>query len=340
MIVETGGADARLGPIIGLPLLLQELGVAPALAFRQAGVSLELFADADNRVSGEAVFGLLGVCANLSGRSDFGLLLGSRFTLADFGPLGELIRNAATVGEALRMLLLHLRLYDRLAAPILLRAESKSVFLGYSLQHPTSEGAMQLQDIAIVLAYRILRELCGPGWQPQLVRFSHRRPASLIAYRRVFGPAVQFDAVLSGLSFDTAWLEHRIAGAEPERYRALQAALREADADWPAGFAQEVQCVLHQLLAGGSVCAASVAQLFGCSERTLREKLRAEGAGMQHLLAATRFELACHLLQNTELPLARIAVALCYADPAVFSRAFRGWAGVSPRQWRNTNRKQ
>ena len=83
MIVETGGADARLGPIIGLPLLLEELGVAPALAFRQAGVSLELFADADNRVSGEAVFGLLGVCANLSGRSDFGLLLGSRFTLAD-----------------------------------------------------------------------------------------------------------------------------------------------------------------------------------------------------------------------------------------------------------------
>jgi AraC-like DNA-binding protein len=61
---------------------------------------------------------------------------------------------------------------------------------------------------------------------------------------------------------------------------------------------------------------------------------------LQQLLADTRFELAMHLLRDTELPVSRIAGALCYADPAIFSRAFHGWAAMSPRQWRNLNRKQ
>ena len=81
-----------------------------------------------------------------------------------------------------------------------------------------------------------------------------------------------------------------------------------------------------------------MARLFGYSERTLRQKLSDEGTSMRRLLTATRFELARHLLGSTGLSISRIAAALCYADSAVFSRAFHGWAGMSPRQWRNANR--
>jgi AraC-like DNA-binding protein len=77
-----------------------------------------------------------------------------------------------------------------------------------------------------------------------------------------------------------------------------------------------------------------VARLFGISERTLRQKLQAEGTSMQRLLAQTRFELARHLLLNTRQPMSLIAAALCYADSAVFSRAFHAWAGMGPKAWR------
>jgi AraC-like DNA-binding protein len=55
---------------------------------------------------------------------------------------------------------------------------------------------------------------------------------------------------------------------------------------------------------------------------------------MQRLLADTRHELARHLLLNTDLPVSQIATNLGFAEPATFSRAFRSWAGTSPRQWR------
>jgi AraC-like DNA-binding protein len=326
--------EARIGPLLALPRLLDELHVDPRRAFAQAGIAPRLFDDPENRLAHESVSRLLSVCAELSGRSDFGLMLGMQFTLADFGALGALMGNAATAGEALRMLLLHLHFYDRGAVPVMLRMGSSTVFLGYSLQHAAGPGAGQLQDVAIVIAHRMLRELCGPAWRPRVVQFSHRRPADIAAYRRVFGPGVHFDAELSGFSFDTTWLECAIAGADPARFGTLTQALHSAIAPGPMSVAEEVQCVLHQLLPGGTAAAASVARLFGISERTLRHRLQAEGTSLQRVLAETRFELARQLLQNTRLPMSQIATALCYADAAVFSRAFHGWTGTTPRQWR------
>lgn len=334
-----GAGESRLGPIIHLPQLLEELGVRPALVFRRAGVSTGLFANPENRITQEQLFGLLSACVSLTGRSDFGLLLGGRASLENFGALGELMQNSATVGEAMKMLILHLHFFDRGGIPIFIRAESKNVFLGYSLQHVALDGSAPLQDVAITIASRMLRELCGRAWQPLFVQFSHHRPKETSAYRRVFGPGVQFNATLSGLSFSASWLDHRIAAADMARFRALNEALRQAEAGWPISVAEEVQCILHQLLPGGTIASASVARLFGYSDRTLRQKLRSEGTSMQRLLTETRFELARHLLQDTDLSMSRIAAALCYADAAVFSRAFQAWTGMSPRQWRTAGRK-
>lgn len=326
--------EARVGPLIELPRVLEELGLSPRRVLRQAGVAPGLFSNPENRIPYEALGELLSTCASLSGRGDFGLLAGSRFSLANFGTLGDLMRNAGTVGEALRALILHLHFYDRTAVPVMFRVGSARVLLGYSPQHAAMPGAGQLQDAAITVAYRMMRELCGAGWQPEFVQFSHHRPDSIAGYRRVFGPGVRFNADLSGLSFSSASLEHPVAGADPALYTLLTHTLRDAKAGGLMSVAEEVRCVLLQLLPGGTAATASVARMFGISERTLRQKLQDEGVKMQQLLAETRFELARHLLHNTQLPMADIAAALCYADAAVFSRAFHSWAGISPRQWR------
>jgi AraC-like DNA-binding protein len=310
------------------------LGVSPQFAFEQAGIPLSLFDHPENHIKHESVGALLSICATLSQRNDLGLLVASRFRLRDLGVLGELMYCSATVGEALRVLILNLNFHDGLAFPLLLRMESASIFLGYSLRHPAAKGTAEIYDIAIAVAFKILRELCGPDWQPQFVQFSHLQPENVTPYRRVFGPHLKFDAEWSGISFDARWLEHVIPGADPDRYLQLDREMLAARAGDSLSFIDEVQSVLHLLLLGGASSASSVARLFAISERTLRHRLRAEGSSLQQLLAETRFELARHLLQNTQLPVSKIAASLCYSDTAVFSRAFHGWTGISPRQWR------
>jgi len=79
---------------------------------------------------------------------------------------------------------------------------------------------------------------------------------------------------------------------------------------------------------------ADMAQQLHLSERTLKRRLQAEGTSYQQLLDQVRQRDAMKLLGNPALPIAQVAEAVGYADPANFARAFAKWTGLSPRDWR------
>lgn len=333
-LAMSGPGDVRVGPILAIPDILTEWGVSPQRAFAEAGVDPRLFQDPDNRIQIETLGRLLETCVELTGCHHFGLLVGERFDLTGFGPLGYLLRNSATVGEAIRSLLLHLHLHDRGAAPVLLAPESSCVILGYSVYRHGTPAVAQILDGAIAIGYRILAELCGPKWKPLRVQFSHSRPASVAPYRQVFRSNVSFEAEVSGLVFASSWLEKPIEGADAALHDLVARAIRDAQANGPIRFGDQVERVLPQMLLSGTASAEAIARLFAIHERTLRRRLEEEGKNLQQLINQTRFELAKQLLQNTTLSVSEIAAALRYDDPNAFSRAFRSWAQVSPTQWR------
>ena len=337
VLESSGPGDVRIGPVIAIPAVLAELGVRPRRAFAQAGVDPRLFQDPDGRIPFEALGKLFESSVALTGCHHFGLLVGERFDLRGLGPLGLLMRNSATVGEALRALLMHLYLHDRGAAPLLLLPDDSRAILGYSIYRHGVPATAQIYDAALAIGQAILRELCGPEWKPLRVQFSHGKPERIAPYRRLFRSSVTFDAELSGVVFATSWLERAIAGADATLHAFLDKAIRQTQADSPTAFTDQVQGMLHQLVLGGSASADAVARLFAIHERTLRRRLAKEGANLQQLINQTRFQLAKQLLQNTGLPVSEIAAALQYADPNAFTRAFRGWAGLSPTQWRERN---
>jgi AraC-like DNA-binding protein len=326
--------DVRVGPILAIPAVLSELGVTPQRAFSRAGVDPGLFRDPDGRIAIEALGRLLESCVALTNCSHFGLLVGERFDLQGLGPLGYLMRNSATVGDALRSLLLHLHLHDRGAAPILLVPDSARVILGYSVYHHAARAIDQIYDGAIAIAYKILRELCGPSWSPLCVQFAHNPPQNMAPYRRLFRSRVSFDAEVSGIVLSPDWLQRPIENADATLHGILTKALQQTEANSPTSFAEQVQGVLHQMILSGNASAVSIAALFQISERTLRRRLEAEGKHLKQLVNEARFELARQLLSNTRLPVSEIAAALQFRDPNAFSRAFHGWATISPTLWR------
>jgi len=77
-----------------------------------------------------------------------------------------------------------------------------------------------------------------------------------------------------------------------------------------------------------------VAAVLGIKPRRLREKLEAEGSSVKGLLEDLRCELARQLLEESRMPIGEIAATLHYSQPGAFTRAFKGWTGETPRQWR------
>jgi len=334
----TAPGEVRIGPVAAIPGVLKALGISPSLPFARAGVPLSVFDDPENRIEFETLGRLMTECAIATDCDHFGMLVGERFDLSGLGAIGYLMRNSPTVGEALRALLLHLYLHDRGAVPILIPLGPSHVLLGYSIYRHATPGAAHLYDAAIAIGYKALKEICGAAWKPLRVQFSHGRSKDPRAYRRVFAAEVRFDAEVSGIVFQASWLDHAIAGADPRLRALVMQAIQQAGADSKLSFADLVRGALHQMVLSGASSAQSVALLFGVHERTLRKRLAAEATSLLELVGQTRFELAKQLLENTELPLSEIAAALRYADAAVFSRAFRGWAKTSPGAWRARGR--
>jgi AraC-like DNA-binding protein len=333
-LVQSRDGDIRVGPILAIPAVLDELGVDPQRAFAQAGVSLDLFRDPDSRMGLGAAGRLFQISADLTECPHFALLVGNRFELKGLGLLGDLMRHSPSVGDALRSLLLHLHLHDRGAAPLLLAPDRQTAILGYSVYRHGTPATEYIYDVAIAIGNRILLGLCGSDFRPAAVQFSYRRPNRTAAYRRVFGVDATFDAEVSGIVFASSWLSKPIAGADRKVHCAISALIRDAQATGPLNLGEQVELVLHQLLLSGQAKTDAVSKLFGISERTLRRRLGEEGRSLQNLVNTSRFELARQLLRNTRLPVAEIAAALHYADANAFSRAFRNWAKRSPSQWR------
>ena len=328
----TAPGDVRIGPVAALPDVLSELGVAPRRAFARARVKLAAFRNPESRISYEALGRLFAASEALTGCRHVGLLIGERFALKDLGAVGYLMRNSRTIGDALRSLLLNLHLQDRGAVPVLLKLEPSSVLLGYSIYKQGIPATAQMYDAAIAIGFRILREIGGPTWRPLAVQFAHQRPDDVRPYRRLFGPSVRFNAEVSGIAFASSWLDHGIAGADPALHELISRTISLGTK--PIAFSEQVQSVLHQMVLSGTSSAADVARLFGVHERTLRKRLRAERITLHRLVSQTRFELAQQLLKYTQLPTSEVAAALRYADLSTFSRAFRTWAKMSPRQYR------
>ncbi len=122
-------------------------------------------------------------------------------------------------------------------------------------------------------------------------------------------------AVFAGL---LAALERQESVAPPEPVRVMQA---------------RQQILLH--LHDPGLTVASLAGRLRCSAGHLSRLFRkAGGVSLQTYLLEQRLSRACDLLKATPMNIAEISYASGFRDPAYFARAFRQWAGCTPREFR------
>jgi len=95
----------------------------------------------------------------------------------------------------------------------------------------------------------------------------------------------------------------------------------------------QVKRMIVRLLPKGHCSLKEVASLMGYKERSLQRRLKHDGITFQVLLDQTRQEIIKDLLGDKELSLTMMAQRLGYAELSVFSRAFKGWFGVSPSKY-------
>jgi AraC-like DNA-binding protein len=333
VLLSRGGPwTQRVGLFGAVPDLAKELGADPDSLLKTVGLARHDLADPGNHVPYASIVALLHQTAQRSGCAHAGLLAGRMWRIADLGLLGPLMAHSRSVGDALRINVVHQHLNSSGGMAYLIR-RGDQVDFGYAVYHPGLEHTGTMYDALLAGGMSFLRELCGPLFAPSEVLFSHARPADVLPYRNHFRVVPRFNSEASTLRFAASWLDGPLPGTDPAR---LRQALDEAERAGRGNLVQRVCRALRLTLLQGRNSGDEVAQMLAMHRRTLNRRLKASGTTFQAVLDEVRFEVARELLADRAIALDDIAAALGYAGVSPFMRTFRRCTGTTPGQWRRT----
>ncbi len=107
-----------------------------------------------------------------------------------------------------------------------------------------------------------------------------------------------------------------------------------SDLDTEASMKERVRSALQEMLPAGQSLIEEAANHLAMSKRSLQRRLSDESSSYQEVLNTTRRELAHSYLSRSSTSLGEIAYLLGFQDGNSFIRAFRGWTGQTPGEYR------
>ena len=192
----------------------RKVGLDPHRMLAEFGLPARCLREPEIKIPIDAVRSLLEASAERSGIEAFGLLMAEARRLSNLGPLGLLIREQPTLRLAVETLA---RYGNRLNEALFLTVEEAGdvVVLREELIVGGSGQIRQSTELAIGVAFRILRIFLGADWRPRRVCFAHDAPADRSVHERVFGHHVEFGHDFNGIVCARSDLEIANPDADP-----------------------------------------------------------------------------------------------------------------------------
>lgn len=300
----------------------RRVGLDPMRMLSEFGLPPRCLEEPELRVPLDAVRQLLESSAARSGVEGFGLLMAEGRRLSDLGPLGLLVREQPTLRLALDAFVHY---GGRLNEALFLTADEIGdvVVLREELIVGESGSIRQSTELAIGVAFRMLRTFLGTQWRPRRVCFAHDAPADRSVHERVFGRTLEFGHDFNGIVCARSDLEVPNPDADPGIARLARQILESDAATHPPDMAAQVRAVVVALLGTGECSVDRVAQHLGVDRRTIHRHLRREGETFSAIVDAVRRELAERYVNEGDRSLAEVSSLLGFSAPSAFSRWYR-----------------
>jgi AraC-like DNA-binding protein len=311
----------------------REEGISIDTIRDQVGLDAGTLADPDARIRWRVVEQLL---EELVPRTDG--LMPFRYVTnvrrGQLGMVGFVVRHSPTLDEALERMRRFWRINNQLVRIEIDRGDTVT-FHGRFLVPVAATMQRFSSQLFTGHVVSFARRVCGRDWDPVEVRLPFAAPPEADAYREHFRGPVTFDAERSAVVLRPEDVARPVAGADPvlaaelTRYaEMLLAKLPEVGAA-----SSRVRRLLIEMMPDDEPRVETVARAMALSSRSLQRQLRTEGTSFSKLLDDVRHQLALqHLDQGRTVE--EVTFVLGFSHTAAFQRAFKRWAGMSPRQYK------
>ncbi|MDT8447217.1 MAG: AraC family transcriptional regulator ligand-binding domain-containing protein [bacterium] len=176
--------------------------------------------------------------------------------------------------------------------------------------------------------------------KPRLLALHFQGPAQPLgpAFERIFqGIDRLWDQEENRLIFAPGQWDLPLRGGQDSGLKAvLDEAAQKALAEIPPAedWTAQVQRVINEALPLENLDQTLVARRLGMSPRSLQRKLGEQGLQFRQMVEQARQQWAQIHLAQAQLNITEIAFLLGFSETSAFTRAFKRWTGLSPRDFR------
>jgi AraC-like DNA-binding protein len=320
--------------------LAQELGVTPQRLCAGLGCSVAGLRSGQE-ISTRQAWRLIRRALQLTGRPDLGLQVGIRQNLSHFGLPGLAMSAAGTMGEAAEICLRYPKQAGGISSGRLEQdRDYVTLTVDCNLHDETVLPFVVEEYFASGLA--ISRQLVGDRFRVHTLELAYPEPSYGARYRQIFQCPVLF-----GCARNSARIEHDCLSLPIATHSAATVARRtrllEQRARGRALATRPTEAVVEQLLLRSGNPRISIDEVAGAlqvSVRTLRRRLREDGASFRGLCERIRVESAQRLLREQGMTVAAVAKQLGFSDAPTFRRAFKRWLGQVPGKMRQPTARE
>jgi AraC-like DNA-binding protein len=314
---------------------LEGAGVPVPPLLRRAGLTAELVAEPEGRLSVRSQIRFLDEAAQALGDDSLGFTLAREFDPREIGLLYYVMASSHTLGDALK----RAARYSKITNEALEFKYQEGNRLSFSLSYSGVARHTDRHQVEFCMygAIRICRLLTGQHLVPQQFSIAHLRSGDTSEMTRFVGTKVEFgaDADEFALAMDARALPlvHADSYLNDLLLKYCESALghRRNDA---SPLRTRVENAISSLLPHGRVLVKEVASRLGLSERTLARRLSEEGLNFTEVLEQLRRDLAVRYLEDGKLQVSKIAWLLGFHEVSAFTHAFKRWTGKTPREMR------
>jgi AraC-like DNA-binding protein len=276
--------------------------------------------------------------ARQTGCDNFGLRYGQQFQPQALGLLGYIGLCSATLEDALVNFSQAFPFHQH-STLIELVDQGECYRFDYQVRHGAIHERRQDAELTMGMAMNLVRHVLGPDWAPRQVAFEHARPEDWHEHREAFHADVRFEQGCNSLLIPKRELIGKaMPGSDPILLMLIKDAIRQlGDTGGETSVLDRARQTILATLHLGEPALDEIAYNLGLSEWALQRKLREYGLSFTQLVDQIRQESAMAHLKQQHLSVTQLASMLGYSETSAFSRAFKRWFGLSPKQWRSAS---
>ncbi|MDR7040308.1 AraC-like DNA-binding protein [Methylobacterium sp. BE186] len=314
-----------MGPIADA---VSAAGGSVSRVFGRAGIPLTLLDTPDQLILLRDQLTLVEAAIREIGDPALPARLSTRTGIVGLGPIGIQVQSAETLGAALGRVEIVTPLLLQTATRTGVRCRGAEAFYGYGVAERIESGRQANEILALGYLLGTVRHFLGAVWRPKRAVVTGAWLPARSDIEALFGCEVALGP-RAGLVFPAALLD--TVNPLP-----LHPVHEGGMKDAPIGD-RLADCVAHVIgldLDEGRPSIGRVALRLGLSRRTLQRRLEEAGTCYADIHRRIILRRACERLAEPTPSIGRIAADIGYGDAAHFTRAFLGWTGVTPSQWR------